>query len=142
MSVRTPRRLVGNPAFNQRVVADLVVLFLPVPPSTNAMWSPRKGGGQRLSDSYSAWLSEAGWHLEQQRPGCIRGDYDLTLRIPFVSHRDLGNYEKPLSDLLEKHGVIRNDKFASRIVLEWQRERPEAVVRVTPFAPLAPEPRA
>lgn len=38
-----------------------------------------------------------------------------------------------MSDLLQSHGVIRNDRDASRIVLEWQRERPEAVVRVAPF---------
>lgn len=134
MSSRAPRRLVGNPAHDQRPNTDLVVLFLPAPVSVNAIWTRKAGGGVRLSDAYRAWLQEAGWSLEQQRPGAIRGRYELTLRLPEQSGLDLDNAVKATSDLLQSHGVIRDDRDASRIVLEWQRERPEAVVRVTPFA--------
>lgn len=134
MSSRAPRRIVGNPAHDQRPNTDLVVLFLPAPVSVNVIWARKAGGGVRLSEAYRAWLQEAGWSLEQQRPGAIRGRYELTLRLPEESGLDLDNAIKGLSDLLQAHGVIRNDRDACRIVLEWQCERPEAVVRVAPFA--------
>jgi len=39
-----------------------------------------------------------------------------------------------VSDLLQIHGVIRNDRAAEHIGLWWQDETPEAVVVVAPAA--------
>ena len=110
-----------------------VELRLPVPVSVNAIHSPRKGGGLRLSDAYSAWIEAAGWRLLQQRPGRIVGRYQITLAVPEESRADLDNLIKATSDLLQLHGVVRNDRMASRIVLEWQRAHAEAVVEIVPF---------
>ncbi len=132
------RRLSDRPAvpatFSQRTESECVRLLLPVPVSVNAIYSPRVGGGLRLSNAYSAWISEAGWRLNVQRPGRVSGNYQLTLRLPVESGLDLDNGIKATSDLLQLHGVVSNDRWASRIVLEWQSEQPVAIVEVTPFA--------
>lgn len=117
---------------NLRRIDDIVRILLPVPVSVNAIYSPRKGGGLRLSDAYSTWIQDAGWRLIQQRPGRIAGRYHLTVRIPDECGADLDNLIKATSDLLQLHGVVRNDRFADRIVLEWHSLHSEAVVELTP----------
>lgn len=119
--------------FAQRAEAAIVRLLLPPPISVNAIHSPRIGGGLRLSDTYSAWLSEAGWRLNIQRPGRVSGRHQITLRMPEHSGLDLDNAIKATSDLLQLHGVVCNDRLASRIVLEWQTEQPVAMIEVVPF---------
>lgn len=127
------RRITGsdNVAYDQRATVPVVTLMLPVPVSVNEIYSRTKAG-MRLSDAYSRWIEEAGWRLIQQRPGRIFGRYQLTMRVPAESRADLDNLIKAASDLLQLHGVVRNDRDASRIVLEWQREHPEAVIEVRP----------
>lgn len=122
----------GEAAFSQRNDADAIILRLPVPVSVNAIYSPRKGGGLRLSEAYSTWIQDAGWRLIQQRPGRIAGRYELTVRIPEECGADLDNLIKATSDLLQLHGVVRNDRFADRIVLEWHSLHSEAVVELQP----------
>lgn len=121
-------------AFNQRQDAERVVLRLPVPVSVNDMHAARKGGGVRRSDAYTAWIDAAGWRLTAQKPGRIAGRYTLDLGLPRESGLDLDNAVKATSDLLQLHGVIRNDRNAERIGLWWQDETPEAVVVVAPAA--------
>lgn len=135
--IKAAKRPAKKPAapgsFDQRAEAASVRLLLPVPVSVNAIYERYVGGGVRLSKAYSAWLSEAGWRLTMQRPGRISGRYELTLRMPVESGLDLDNAIKATSDLLQLHGVVRNDRLASRIVLEWQSEQPAAIVEVIPF---------
>lgn len=121
-------------AFNQRQDADRVVLRLPVPVGVNDLHAPRKGkpGGVRRSDEYVAWIEEAGHRINQQRPGRIGGRYTLDLGLPRERSFDLDACIKAASDLLQLHGVIRNDRDAERIGLWWQDETPEAVVVVAP----------
>jgi len=136
--IQAAKRTVKKPTvpgtFAQRAEADVVRLLLPVPVSVNAIYSPRAGGGLRLSDAYSAWISDAGWRLTIQRPGRVSGNYQLTMRVPEESRADIDNLAKGMSDLLQLHGVVRNDKLASRIVLEWQTEQPAVIVEVSPFS--------
>lgn len=128
-----PKRSTVPATFAQRAESDAVRLLLPVPVSVNAIYSPRAGGGLRLSDAYSAWISEAGWRLNFQRPGRVSGNYQLTMRVPEESRADIDNLAKGMSDLLQLHGVVSNDRLASRIVLEWQAEQPAVIVEVVPF---------
>jgi hypothetical protein len=111
--IQAAKRTVKKPTvpgtFAQRAEAEVVRLLLPVP------------------------VSEAGWRLTMQRPGRVSGRYALTLRMPEESGLDLDNAIKATSDLLQLHGVVRNDRLASRIVLEWQSEQPVAMVEVVPF---------
>lgn len=123
-------------AFNQRRDTDRVVLRLPVPVGVNDLYASRKGkpGEIRLSNAYGAWIVEAGHRINQQRPGRIGGRYTLDLGLPRERSFDLDACIKAASDILQLHGVIRNDRDAERIGLWWQDETPEAVVVVAPAA--------
>ncbi|WP_232629134.1 hypothetical protein [Methylobacterium sp. Leaf118] len=122
----------GKAAFAQRTDAERIVLCLPTPISVNDLHAPRAGGGIRRSDAYEAWLTEAGWRLAAQRPGRIAGRYTLDLGLPRESGLDLDNAVKAASDLLQLHGVIRNDRNAERIGLWWQDATAETVIVVEP----------
>lgn len=132
-NARQRAKAVSETAYAGRQDTSAVRVLLPVPVSVNAIYSPRKGGGLRLSDAYSAWIRDAGWRLIQQKPGRVAGRYQITVKIPEESGADLDNLIKATSDLLQLHGVVRNDRLASRIVLEWQSEQPVAIVEVIHF---------
>lgn len=123
----------SNPQFEQRRDVDVVALRLPSPISVNEIHSRAANGGVRKSDRYVAWLDEAGWKLTAQRPGRISGRYALTFRLPRESGIDLDNGIKATSDLLQLHGVIRNDRDAEEILLCRQDETPDLIVEVRPF---------
>lgn len=117
-----------------RRVVDEVTILLPVPPSANALHNHGAGRPVR-SDAYRAWIVAAGWRLQAQRPGRVPGAYILLLAAPESETKaDLDNLSKATSDLLQKHGVIDNDRKARRVVLDWHREHAElaATVRVVP----------
>lgn len=114
-SIELPRR---------KVVSD-VHLRLPMPPSKNRLW---KAGRGRVypSAEYEAWIKEAGWSLCEQRPGRIEGRYVLHLRIARADTKcDLGNHEVAISDLLQTHGVIKNDNLCEGITVYWD-DTPDA----------------
>jgi hypothetical protein len=52
-----------------------ICLKLPPPPSTNCLW---RFGPRRMfrSAKYRAWLTEAGWELQAQRPGKVAAAYE------------------------------------------------------------------
>ena len=117
-----------------RPAADSVVLRLPVPPSSNAVWAVKAGGkGLRLSDTYARWLVDAGWRVQQQRPGKISGGYALALYLPASSRMDLDNSIAGISDLLQLQGVIDNDRDAEATDLRWHGTSDEVVVALRPF---------
>lgn len=105
----------------------MTVLTIPYPPSTNRLWRAVNGRNIK-SDEYRKWLTEAGWHVNLQRPVKITGAYTMRLEAqrPDLRRRDLGNLEKPVSDLLVACGVVSDDCDAQRITLEWAG--PNAVV--------------
>lgn len=118
-----------------RRVVDSVTALLPVPPSTNALYAHGRQRGPVRSDAYQAWIDEAGWRLQAQRPGRVPGAYVLLLAVPETETKaDLDNLSKATSDLLQKHGVIDNDRKARRVVIDWHREHAEmaATVRAVP----------
>lgn len=96
-----------------------MTLNLPIPPSVNAL---SRAFGRRVIKSkvYRDWQAAAGWSLVDQKPGRVAGHYALQVRFCRRETRaDLGNLEKAVSDLLQEHGVIANDRLAQRILLEW-----------------------
>jgi Holliday junction resolvase RusA-like endonuclease len=99
---------------------DTVRLALPFPPSTNALWKKGRTGMYR-SPSYKTWLNGAGWKLNEQHPGCVRGDYAIriTLERKDRKRRDADNFVKAVSDLLVTHGVIEDDSFAEMVTIRW-----------------------
>ena len=122
----------GRAAFAARRDVARVCLRLPTPVSVNDLHAPKASGGIRTSDAYNAWIEEAGWTLKTQRFGRIAGRYTLDLGIPRSCGLDLDNAVKATSDLLQLHGVIRNDRDAERIGLWWQDISAETLVIVEP----------
>jgi crossover junction endodeoxyribonuclease RusA len=98
-----------------------IVLTLPFPPSTNALWRHGgKGKGYR-SARYVQWSRVAGLDLNIQKPGCIEGPYKLRLVLgkPDDRRRDADNFVKAVSDLLVEHRVIDDDSKATEISVTW-----------------------
>lgn len=62
--------------------------------------------------------------LSQKKEPTITGAYILELSFgrPDKRYRDLGNLEKAVSDLLVHHKIIEDDRFAERIVLQWEKD--------------------
>lgn len=96
------------------------VLQLPYPPTANNLFK-NIGKGRARTSGYNAWLSEAGWVAKEQRPAPVKGAYRLQIVAmrPDRRRRDIGNLEKPVSDLLVKLGLIEDDANAQSIFLGW-----------------------
>jgi crossover junction endodeoxyribonuclease RusA len=75
----------------------------------------------RRTDEYLLWLENAGWCAKQQRPAAIIGPY--TLRIdagrPDKRRRDIDNIIKPISDLLQHVGVVKDDCDCAEVSARW-----------------------
>lgn len=94
-----------------------MMLVLPKPPSVNSLFRNVPKKGRVKTGHYSAWLDEAGWELKRQRPPHIPGHYALDIFVP-PGRGDPDNLVKPVSDLLVKHDVVEDDKFARRVSVE------------------------
>jgi Holliday junction resolvase RusA-like endonuclease len=97
-----------------------IVLQLPVPPSLNALWSHPPGRRRRVrSPAYSAWLTEAGWEARRQLVGVptIQGAFNASVSVPAISRRDTDNWTKPLFDLCQSIGAVRNDSGLRQYVV-------------------------
>ena len=114
----------------------MTVIRLPYPPSTNHLFGSH-GGGRHRTKAYNAWITEALWEVARQKPAATDGPYVLTInaRRPDTRRRDLGNLEKPISDLLVKAGLVRDDCDAQAIHLAWSPlppGEPSVTVTITP----------
>lgn len=117
-----------------RRIVEAVTVLLPVPPSVNALYRHGTGRGPVRSDAYKAWIDAAGWRLQAQRPGRVPGAYVLLLAVPRVARMDIDNAAKAVSDLLQRHGVVDNDRDAVRVLLEWHAEHDEVAATVRGLA--------
>jgi Holliday junction resolvase RusA-like endonuclease len=99
----------------------VIQLTLPYPPSVNATHRA-VNGRVILSKRYRDWILEAGKAVAAQLPHqAPLQHYRLWIEAtpPDLRRRDLGNLEKPTSDLLKRAGVIEDDHMAKSIVLKW-----------------------
>lgn len=102
-------------------VVEVVTLELPRPISTNCLFA--NAGKRRVTSAkYADWQAEASLAIYEQRPGRIEGAYALTILVPAKWRGDLGNAEKAVSDLLQAHAIISNDKLAQKILLERREQ--------------------
>lgn len=115
-----------------------VTFWLPTPPSTNALFIVR-GRRRVVSQVYREWrdtcLRDVTAYLIEDR---IPGPVELHYVVAENGRRDLGNYEKALTDLLVSAGVIEGDgcKIVRKITLEWSHDLDDGVtVTITPAAP-------
>lgn len=90
---------------------------IPPPPSTNKLTFNRshgKGRGRVKSDAYREWIALVEpmvMALKPLAPGPFRITYTLVGGSDLNLGRDLGNLEKPLSDLLVSAKRISNDSL-------------------------------
>jgi crossover junction endodeoxyribonuclease RusA len=95
---------------------------IPQPPSVNTLYLNVRGKGRVKSDAYKRWLQEAGWAVKLTKPGSVSGPCRLWYTIPRPTDRrkrDIGNLEKPLTDLLVSYGVIDDDSKVQGINIEY-----------------------
>jgi len=109
---------------------------LPLPPSVNALYANVAGRGRVKSERYRTWLNAAGWELKAQKPPRVEGHYCIWIwaNRPDGRKRDLGNLEKPVSDLLVAHGIVADDSQCVEIHLYWSGTGRECSVLVEPSA--------
>ena len=89
-------------------------ITLPLPPSINRYYSTNVQGRRFKTRLATNWENEAGYTLmEQNKFKKIFGKREVvvTYRFYFKDNRsDYGNRTKILDDLLQKTGIIDNDK--------------------------------
>lgn len=109
-----------------------MILNLPFPPPANGLYKNLPRGGRAKTKPYRAWLQEAGWTLQAQRPEHVAGPVHLAFVFgrPDNRKRDLDNLLKGPIDLLVKHEVIDDDRNVQSIMANWGTgEGVEVVVR-------------
>ncbi len=101
-----------------------ITIDLPFPVSINAVWRSGKGRVFK-SKRYRSWIKEAwGLWLAQRSTSelkHIKGPYTLKiiLNAPDRRRRDIGNYEKGLSDFLQMARIIENDNLCQKQDVVW-----------------------
>jgi Holliday junction resolvase RusA-like endonuclease len=100
----------------KRRPVECVALDLPKPISVNRIWVTGRGR-MYSSDVYIAWKREVGLLANASRAGGVRGPYALTVNVSHKWRGDLDNALKALSDALQEHGVISNDRLAQSITI-------------------------
>lgn len=109
-----------------------VTLTIPVPPSANTLWKNVAGGGRRRTGGYNSWYEEAGWTINTQKAGKIRGPYQISIRVPMDARADIDNLVKPIVDLLVKMGVTSDDKMLQAVSIRRCATAKAAHITVEP----------
>ena len=97
------------------------------PPSANNLFFNGKKGRVKSAE-YRLWQTTAGLQLNVQQAKPVAGRVDVEYSVPRNNRRDLGNYEKALSDLLVRQHIIEDDRKIERIVMRWHD--PDEFVRI------------
>jgi len=114
----------------------VVVLTIPQPPSVNALYVGKRGGGKRLSNAGRKFYT----HISK---GCKQlGISELklvgNLRIEILAYPssymfDTANFLKATLDALEKGGVVANDRSFRSVDIthvDIDKERPRLELRI------------
>jgi len=88
--------------------------LLPMPPSVNALYANAGKRGRVKTAAYRTWIDECQWAggFMKEPPVHVAGQVAVCYRIPWPKdkrRRDIGNLEKPLSDMLVRLGAIEDD---------------------------------
>ncbi|MDE2020875.1 MAG: RusA family crossover junction endodeoxyribonuclease [Patescibacteria group bacterium] len=95
-----------------------MTLRLPVPPSVNSLYANVPGVGRITSRRYKQWQKEAGWQILIQKPPRVYGPYQLTITLPRLLRGDVTNRIKAAEDILVKHRVTDDDRFAEGVTIK------------------------
>ena len=94
-----------------------VSFFLPLAPSTNALYA-NTPHGRRKSPGYRKWLIDAGWRIREQRVQPVPGTrWGLAIAAPVNHRRDLSNCLKATEDLIVELQLISDDRYIDDIRL-------------------------
>jgi Holliday junction resolvase RusA-like endonuclease len=113
----------------------MLTFTLPQPPTTNALFLNVRGKGRVKTQRYKDWITDAGWLAKSAAivdgeritfSGKVHVEYEVSGSQKF----DEGNLEKPLSDLLVRVGIIKDDRLIDKIIIA-RREDKERTVTVT-----------
>ena len=99
-------------------------ITLPKPVSVNAMYrtTVRNGHSETyISKRGKEWFEEAGWILGVQKLVIYHGDVIVYVWLYTCRDGDIDNIGKCTLDLLQKSGVIKNDKQV--VELHMYKER-------------------
>lgn len=113
----------------------MIVLDLPMPPSTNGLY--RNSGKKRFKTRrYRTWLNAAGHDVTQQPCQRHLGHYSISVYIcpRDKRKRDVDNHLKAISDLLVEHRLVEDDSLAQSAHVEWCAHIPKgrALVHIGP----------
>lgn len=122
-----------------QTLADGILFFLPLCPSTNARMHPvRMGPNCRdiLTQEARAYISAVGFELrmtmrrEKLKPIDAYAYIDLWFILP-RTNCDAHNYGKVLFDAMEEGCVVTNDKFIlPRVMGVWHDSKPEVIAKI------------
>lgn len=129
-----------RPCYAQRRPEEIVELVLTVPPSTNALYRNKRGGGRVKTEAYRIWRAMAEQLGNAQRPGRRVGQSDLCLYVP-PGRADRSNLIKPLEDAAKAIGVIADDspKYIRNVSLIVDGSRTDCLLVFRP-TDLIPQP--
>ena len=113
-----------------------VVLHLPFPPSVNSAYA--NGGtkrGRHKTAQYVDWIKVASTCIKQSHRQSL-GPYSLRICLerPDKRQRDLGNYEKCVSDFLVMHDVVKDDHLCELLMMTWGTALPAPCVVIVQTA--------
>lgn len=109
----------------------MIQLDLPYPPSANRLWRAVNGRNIKSAE-YRSWLIDAARAVPEHVKGKITGPYRMTLLVdrPDRRRRDLSNLVKPIEDLLQAAGVVRDDCDAQGFGVFWTLDDPREMAGV------------
>lgn len=85
-----------------------LTLKVPPPPTTNNLYFNRTGKGRIKTGVYRSWQEHAAWSNCKAKRETF-GRVAIEISVPTDRRRDLDNYLKPLCDLLQSMGIVKND---------------------------------
>lgn len=94
---------------------------LPKPPSINHIYGyTAKGGFARsyITREGKEWFEAAGRIVSNKNRKPISSEMEIYVELHTARAQDVDNILKPILDLLQKYGVIENDRLVYRLTVE------------------------
>jgi Holliday junction resolvase RusA-like endonuclease len=101
------------------IIAEQMILILPIPPSVNALYGNRKGGRYKTA-LYRTWLRLADALLLTQKRSLVKftGELEVHIRLPKRMRGDVSNRIKAVEDFLVSREVTGDDRHNWRVTIE------------------------
>lgn len=114
-----------------------------IPPSVNAAYANNKGKGRGRTRTaeYRAWANAVGYDLNAAMRGQepILGPYTIVITLDRSRRHklsDIMNREKCVSDILEEHKIIENDRFCESGTVRWGNAEGGMLIEIAAFPSL------